>query len=137
MGVASIYKIAEFSGRQYGCVAVNVCSISIHWLIRKLTSHGIEGDVRRWMENWLKGRQQRVYIDGCLSAWRYVTSGVPQGSVIGPILFLIYVNDLDLGVHSEILKFADDTKLYGVVTDGAEAKTLQSDLNLLTIYGLT
>ena len=47
-------------------------------LIRKLTSHGIEGDVRRWLENWLKGRQQRVCIDGYLSAWRYVTSGVPQ-----------------------------------------------------------
>jgi len=101
-------------------------------LIRKLTSHGIEGEVRRWLENWLKGRQQRVCIDGNLSAWSCVTSGVPQGSVIGPILFLIYINDLDLGVENDILKFADDTKLYGVVTDVIGAISLQKDLNLLT-----
>ena len=103
-------------------------------LIRKLTSHGIEGEVRQWLGNWLKGRQQRVCIDGYSSTWRSVVSGVPQGSVIDPILFLIYINDLDLGVKNEILKFADDTKLYGVVTDEIEAQLLQSDLNVITSW---
>ena len=103
-------------------------------LSRKLTSHGIEGEVRQWLENWLKGRQQRVCIDGHSSTWTNVVSGVPQGSVIVPILFLIYINDLDLGVENEILKFADDTKLYGIVTNETEAKTLQTDLNRLTMW---
>ena len=57
---------------------------------------------------------------------------VPQGSVIGPILFIIYINDMDLGVDNEILKFADDRKLYGIVTNRDEALSLQKDLDVLT-----
>jgi len=59
-------------------------------LTYKLLSHGIEGDVQRWLTNWLEGREQRVCINGYSSGWEKVISGVPQGSVIGPILFLIY-----------------------------------------------
>ena len=73
------------------------------------------------MEQWLTDRRQRVVLDGEVSNWKSVLSGVPQGSVLGPILFLIYIyiNDLDDSITSNVLKFADDTKLFRKVnTDG-------------------
>ena len=65
-----------------------------------------------WIEQWLRVRRQRVVVDGEVSRWRPVVSEVPQGSVIGPILLLVYINDLEEGVTGKILKFADDTKLF-------------------------
>ena len=62
------------------------------------------------------------------SCWTRVISGVPQGSVLGPILFLIYINDPNLGTENDILKFADDTKLYGIVTNNLQADSMQRDL---------
>ena len=60
------------------------------WLIEKVKGHGIQGDIALWIQNWLAQRKQRVIIDGSFSAWRSVTSGVPQGSVLGPLLFDFY-----------------------------------------------
>ena len=65
-----------------------------------------------WIEQWLTDRKQRVVVDGEVSSWKTVLSGVPQGSVLGPILFLVYINDLEERVTGSILKFADDTKLF-------------------------
>ena len=63
-------------------------------------------------KQWLTDRRQRVVVDGEVSSWKSVLSGVPQGSVLGLILFLVYINDLEEGVTGKILKFADDTKLF-------------------------
>ena len=82
-------------------------------LLLKLKAHGIGNGMINWIEKWLIDRRQRVVADGEVSNWKAVLSGVPQGSVLGPILFLIYINDLDDDITSKVLKFADDTKCLG------------------------
>ena len=84
-------------------------------LLLKLKAHGIGNDVINWIEKWLTHRRQRVIVDGEISNWKSVLSGVTQGSVLGPILFLIYINDLEDDISSKVLKFPDDTKVFRMV----------------------
>uniref|UniRef100_A0A4W3H3U0 Reverse transcriptase domain-containing protein n=1 Tax=Callorhinchus milii TaxID=7868 RepID=A0A4W3H3U0_CALMI len=83
------------------------------------------------IEEWLSGRKQRVVINGSFSNWQDVTSGVPQGSVLGPQLFTIYINDLDEDIECNVSKFADDTKLGSRVSSQDDAKRLQQDIDRL------
>ena len=86
-------------------------------LLLKLKSHGMGNSIINWIEQWLNDRRQRVVVDGEVFCWKPVLSGVPQGSVLGPILLLVYINDLEEGVTGTILKFADDTKLFRKVKE--------------------
>ena len=98
----------------------------------KLNVHGIGNGMINWIEKWLIDRKQRVVVDGEVSNWKSVLSGVSQGSVLGPILFLIYINDLDDDITSKVLKFAGDTKVFKKIKSDADRQHLQDDLNKLT-----
>ena len=103
-------------------------------LISKVENHGIKGNTQKWLQDWLTDRRQRVVINGKESEWRNVISGVPQGSVLGPLLFIIYINDIDEGLTCKISKFADDTKITSKVTSVLQWQQLQKDLNTLASW---
>ena len=103
-----------------------------HQRLRKLKSHGMGNSIINWVEQWLTDRRQRVVVDGEVSSWKSVLSGVPQGSVLGPILFLVYINDLlEKGVTGKILKCVDDTKLFRKVKEIGDKQNLQDDIDKL------
>ena len=100
-------------------------------LLRKLKAHGINGNLLQWIESFLIGRKQRVSVNGHKSTWKPVRSGIPQGSVLGPILFIIYINDLPNAVSSLVRIFADDTKVFTRVHSEEDFCRLQDDLDKL------
>ena len=100
-------------------------------LLKKLESIGIDGNLLSWSQSFLSNRKQRVIMGDHVSLWKVIGSGVPQGSVLGPLFFIIYVNDLFGLLSTPSLTYADDTKLVSVNVSANQSLILQNDLNLI------
>ena len=99
-------------------------------LLHKLSSVGFKSKVLSWLSSYLSERRQRVVLNGQASEWTVVEAGVPQGSILGPLLFLLYINDIVNEIRSNIRLFADDTSLYIIVdTPDNAAEIMNTDLH--------
>ena len=102
-------------------------------LIYKLKSMGVSDSLLKLFQSFLTNRFQRVLLNGQTSEWLPVKAGVPQGSILGPLLFLIYINDLSENIESTVKLFADDTSLFSVVhNNNTSAEVLNRDLHKIS-----
>jgi len=110
-------------------------------LMSKLSSYGISGCLFKWLENYLSDRQQRVVFRGFQSSWLPIQAGVPQGSVLGPTLFLLYINDLPFLLRNPSCLFADDTSIHAPVTSPQQhqivAESINADLSTIDKWAVT
>ena len=106
-------------------------------LLHKMETYGINNEVHRWIAAWLTQRHQRVCLDGEESSNKPVRSGVPQGTVLGPLCFLIYINDIGENTTSSLRLFADDSILYRTISRLEDAQKLQNDLTELVNWSNT
>ena len=104
-------------------------------IIFKLKAYGVEGELLSLLKNYLENQEQRVVLNGQTSEWRKIMSGIPQGSVLGSLLFLIYINDLPDGINSLCKMFADDTSLFSKVYDiHKSASNPNDDLEMISYW---
>ena len=103
-------------------------------LLLKIQGYGIKGKVLAWLQAFLTQRKQRVILNGSFSKWNNVVSGVPQGTILGPVLFLLFINDLESCVNSTIKLFADDCKVYNPIDSITDCVRLQDDLNSVSAW---
>jgi hypothetical protein len=106
-------------------------------LLHKMHRYKISEKVIKWVESFLNNRTQKVIENGTESKCYHVTSGIPQGSVLGPILFVIYINDMPEMVESSTYLFADDTKIFREIREEKDEKMLQADLDSLQSWSDT
>ncbi|CAK1598017.1 unnamed protein product [Parnassius mnemosyne] len=104
-------------------------------LLKKLAMSGIHGDLLRWFSSYIENRSQAVVLNGFMSTWLPVPSGVPQGSLLGPLLFIIFVNDIEkCFLYSKVLSYADDMKILKFISSTDDTMLLQSDLERFETY---
>lgn len=109
--------------------------INYKLLLIKLQNIGIRGDLLRWFSSYISNRSQAVVISNYISSWVSIPSGVPQGSLLGPLLFVIFVNDINSCLHaSSLLCFADDMKVFSAISSQEDVDALQADLSRLDDY---
>ncbi len=101
-------------------------------VLLKIDHMGIRGALLKWIRGFLTNRRQRVVITGSYSDWRRVSSGVPQGSILGPLLFLVYIDDISTDLDSPCRLFADDCVIFRQVTSVEDCLLLQRDLSVFT-----
>jgi hypothetical protein len=99
--------------------------------MHKLSLYGISGNLHKWINTFVTGRRQCVQVNGASSTWINVKSGVPQGSVLGPLLFLLYVNDIPATLNCDVLMFADDIKIWKSIESVGDSIGLQGNLDAL------
>jgi hypothetical protein len=104
-------------------------------LLYKLRAAGIRGGLLEWFQDYLSNRCQRVVLPQAKSCWATIKAGVPQGSILGPLLFLVFINDIVSDIHCSIRLFADDTNLYIIVDDpNRAAESLQNDIDKISVW---
>ena len=140
--VESYHKISHIvdTGGQVDAIYLDFSkafdSVPHSLLVHKLQSFGICDNLLLWIRDYLNKRKQRVVLDGVASDWLPVLSGVPQGSILGPLLFLLYINDLPLQASYSITSlFADDAKVFMEIKSPADSALLQSDLSNMCRWG--
>ena len=100
-------------------------------LLNKLKHYGITGNLVKWIEQWLTKRNQQVTLENHVSSKLPVKSGVPQGTVLGPLMFLLYINDIDENISSTVRLFADDCVMYRIIDSLEDSLCLQRDLSTI------
>ena len=126
------------SGHQTDCLIMDFSKafdkVNHSLLTHKLDHYGVRGSTSRWIQAFLGNRKQAVVLNSTTSSFIAVESGVPQGSVLGPAMFLFYINDIPQGIGAKVRLFADDTLMYLTIKGQSDAAALQEDLNSLAIW---